>query len=278
MKRPLKSSPLRALFPSFVVLALVPSVRAVNLGNIWLLGDSVTYGAGHAGGFRQTLYQDLTARGDTFKFVGTLTSNPTKLLSTAGQTHHDGHSGFTIGYATDISGKPRRGLYASVDSWHRSIEKPNWILLMIGINDLNIGYKVDTAPQRLDRLITRLFGLCPQAHLLIATLPNAEQNNRYRHGATENLAAAVKRYNAGIISIVARRRAMGQAITLVPMHSALTLADLGDGLHPSAEGYVKMGNIWADAVIASAESKSRDETKKAGRGAGKRPAGAEAGH
>jgi len=262
MKRLPLSSLRRALLPGILALALVPCARAANLGNIWLLGDSITYGAGHAGGYRDPLCRDLTARGCTFKFVGTLTSNSTQLLSEAGQTHHDGHSGYTIADATDISGKPRRGLYQSVDSWCRELARPNLILLMIGTNDLNIDYRIDTAPHRLDLLVTRLFGHYPDARLLIATLPDAEQNNRYRHGATENYAMAVRDYNAGIAAVVTKHRAMGQAVSLVPMHPALTLADLRDGLHPKAEGYAKMAKVWADAVLASAGLTARRQTKE----------------
>lgn len=240
------------LIPPLVISALVPSVCAEDLGNIWPLGDSITYGAGYAGGYREALCTNLIGRGYSFNLVGTLTSNPTEFLSEAAQTHHDGHSGYSIADAADESGKRRPGIYEGVKSWHRSIKKPDVILLMIGINDLNIGYKIDTAPERLDRLVTRLFGYFPHTRLLIATLPEGDQNNPHRHGATNDLAAAVRSYNAGIVSIVAKRRAMGQDIALVDMHAALTLADLRDGLHPSAEGYVKMGNIWANAIVMNA--------------------------
>jgi len=251
MRRLLKHLFFSVLLPLTVAWALVPCACAADLGNIWPLGDSITYGQGAAGGYRGTLYTNLTARGCSFNLVGTLTSNPSTLLTATGQTHHDGHSGYSITNATDISGTPRSGIYEGVVSWHSSINPPDVILLLIGINDLNIGYKVDTAPERLDLLVTRLFGYYPNTRLLIASLPDADQNNPYRHSATNNLAAAVSNYNAGIVSIVASHRAMGQNITFVDIHAGLTLADLGDGLHPSAAGYVKMGNIWADAVVAA---------------------------
>jgi lysophospholipase L1-like esterase len=250
MKHFLRPSLLFVLIGLLVTLAVAPCVHGVDLGNIWPLGDSITYGVGHAGGYRDTLYTNLIARGCSFKFIGTLDSNPTKLLSAAGQSHHDGHSGYSIANAVDIDGKPRPGLYERLESWHRSFDKPDIILLMIGINDLNTGYKTETAPKRLDLLVTRLFGYYPQTRILIASLPDAEQDNLHRHGATNDLAVAVNHYNAGIVSIVAKHRMMGQKIILVDMHAALTLADLQDGLHPSAEGYVIMGNIWADALAA----------------------------
>jgi lysophospholipase L1-like esterase len=250
LKHLLKHSFVSGLLPSLVALALVPCTRAVDLGNIWPLGDSITYGQGSAGGYRETLCANLTAQGCSFNLVGTLTSNSTTLLSATSQTHHDGHSGYSITNATDISGTPRSGIYEGVVSWHGSINTPNVILLLIGINDLNIDYQIDTAPERLDLLVARLFGYYPNARLLIASLPDADQNNPYRHGATNDLTAMVSNYNTGIVSIVANHRAMGQKIAFVDIHAGLTLADLGDGLHPSAAGYEKMVNIWADAVVA----------------------------
>lgn len=223
---------------------------AADLGNIWPLGDSITYGANYAGGYRETLYTNLTARGYTFNLVGTLTSNPSTLLTTAGQTHHDGHSGYSITNATDIFGTARAGIYEGIVTWHLSINAPDVILLLIGINDLNIGYQINTAPQRLDLLVTRLFSYYPNTRLLVASLPDADQNNAYRHSATNDITVAVSNYNTGIISVVANHRALGQQISFVDIHSGLTLADLGDGLHPSAAGYIKMGNIWADAIVA----------------------------
>lgn len=251
MKRLFKHLFISMLLSPLVTLPLVPCARAMDLGNIWLLGDSITYGAGCAGGYRDSLYTNLLARGCSFKFVGTVASNSTKRLSAAGQAHHDGHSGYSIANAMDISGKPRAGIYEGIESWHRSIQKPDLILLMIGINDLNTGYKIDTASERLDRLVARLFSYYPHVRLLIASLPDADPNNHHRHGATNDLTVSVRNYNAEMVSIVAKHRAMGQNISWVDMHAKLSLADLHDGLHPSAEGYVKMGNAWASAIVSS---------------------------
>ena len=254
MKHLFKLSLVFVLLPLLVGLVMMPHASAADLGNIWPLGDSITYGAGHVGGYRDTLFTNLTARGYSFKFVGTLTSNPTKELSEAGQDHHDGHSGWAIANAVDIDGKPRRGLYQGLETWHRSIKKPDVILLMIGINDLNTGYKIDAAPERLDLLVSRLFSYYPHTRILLASLPDADSKNHHRHGATNDLTISVREYNSWIASLVAKRKALGQNITVVDMHSHFTLADLRDGLHPNPQGYVKMGDIWANAVVASAKS------------------------
>ncbi len=52
-------------------------------------------------------------------------------------------------------------------------------------------------------------------------------------------------YNATIPGIVAQK---GPRTHLVDMHSAITTADLADGLHPNAGGYDKMGARWFSAL------------------------------
>jgi len=219
-----------------------------HLGNIWPLGDSITegvsgYGIRLPGGYREPLYTNLVDRGYGFKFVGSRDFNSSTLLASENQDNHDGWSGFTI---ADIEG--RSGLYENVNAWHASIPEPDVILLMIGINDLNHGFDIATAPDRLDLLITRLFTLSPNVRLLISSLLDAEQDNPYRGDGTHDIIASVQDYNAAMVSLVAAHRALGQNIAFVDMHAGLTLADLDDGLHPNPAGHVKMGKLWADAI------------------------------
>ena len=42
----------------------------------------------------------------------------------------------------------------------------------------------------------------------------------------------------------------GKHVHLVDMHSALTTADLIDGIHPNASGYDKMAAVWYNALRA----------------------------
>ena len=228
-------------------------------GNIWLLGDSITYGAAVPsyvpGGYRTSLYTNLTARGYSFQFVGTRTENSSTTLTSAGQQWHDGWSGFTIADCTIAIGRNYSGLYDEVSAWHATLvgksQKPDIILLMIGINDLNQKYEVEAAPDRLDLLLTRLYNLNPQARVVISSLLDADSENAYRHvPPNTDISAPIENYNAAVASIVATRRAAGQSIEFVDIHVGLTLDDLSDGLHPSEAGYIKMADIWADAIEA----------------------------
>lgn len=229
-----------------------------HLGKIWPLGDSITYGAAVptvAGGYRHPLYTNLVARGYDFRFVGSTAGNSTALLNSKVQNRHDGHSGYTI---MDISGYSGTGsgIYDEISTWMPTNTPPDLILLMIGINDINHDYDIDTAPDRLDLLMTRLFTLYPECRVLIASLPDADQDNPYRGQnkpapivpATNDLAVSISDYNMAMAEMVADRQAQGQSIALVDMHAGLTMADLSDGLHPNAGGYRKIAEIWADAI------------------------------
>lgn len=229
-----------------------------DLGNIWPLGDSITDGAAVPawvpGGYRDTLYANLFSRGCTFKFVGSRNYNSSTRLNDAGQEWHDGHSAYMIMDGTIASSPPRNynGLYDEVTGWSDAmVNKPDLILLQIGINDLNQKYEVADAPARLDQLITRLFTDNPSVRILIASVLDADQDNPYRHvPPNTDLTGPIKEYNAAIASIVAARRALGENIAFVDLYAGLTLADLSDQLHPTAAGYVKMANLWADALTA----------------------------
>lgn len=239
------------------------ATASMDLGNLWALGDSITDGAAVPswvpGGYRHSLYTNLIARGYALQLVGTRNNNSSATLTGAGQQWHDGWSGYGIkdfSYTNPSTGTWNyNGLYDQVGGWYDSLaNKPDITLLMIGINDLNQKYDEAGAPGRLDDLITLLYSKNPAMHVVVSTLPDADSNNAYRHNPPNNdLSASILDYNASMATIVSNRQALGDHITLVDMHAGLTLSDLSDGLHPNAGGYEKMGNIWADAVVAIPE-------------------------
>ena len=127
----------------------VQTAQAADLGKVMPLGDSITLGSNVTGGYRDPLYTLLTNRADTFTFVGSQTGSATAPLTAAGQAHHEGHSGYVI-----TNGTSRTGLDENLASWIGSgAESPDKILLMIGSNDINLGYNMTNAPARLSDLI-----------------------------------------------------------------------------------------------------------------------------
>lgn len=189
------------------------------------LGDSITDGLTVPGGYRIGLWQKLVAGGFTVDFVGSLFNGPSSL----GDHDHEGHSGWTIAQ-----------IDANIVNWLRTTT-PRTVLLHIGTNDMIGG--ATGAPARLSTLIDHITSTAPDAIVFVATIiPLANSD------------AAVRTFNAAIPGIVQSKVSAGKHVHLVDMFSALTTADLADGVHPNAGGYEKMSAVWFNALRSVPES------------------------
>ena len=217
--------------------AISQTVSAENLGSIMPMGDSITYGVPVAGGYRDPLYTLLNNRGDTFSFVGSSTGYATTLLTSAGQDHHEGHSGYVI-----TNGVGRTGLHENLVSWiGPGGEDPDKILLMIGTNDIDLDNDVANAPTRLNDLINHIYSYEPDVTLYLASIVPINNNE------TKN--ANVQAFNAAMPGIVTNQQALGRNVILVPMYDAIDKdTDLADNLHPNAQGYQNMADTWDEAL------------------------------
>jgi lysophospholipase L1-like esterase len=184
------------------------------------LGDSITDGFNVPGGYRINLWQRLVAGGYTVDFVGSGFNGP----DTLGDHDHEGHSGWRI---DEID--------ANIVGWLQA-EEPRTILLHIGTNDMNQNHDVPGAPGRLSALIDKIRAITPNVELFVAQItPESDPT----------LESRVTAYNDALPGIVALK---GPMTHLVDMHSAITTADLADGVHPNATGYAKMGDRWFAAL------------------------------
>ncbi|MET7398594.1 ricin-type beta-trefoil lectin domain protein [Dactylosporangium sp. NPDC005572] len=184
------------------------------------LGDSITDGFNVPGGYRINLWQRLAAGGYTVDLVGSGFNGPASL----GDHDHEGHSGWRIDQ-----------IDANIVGWLQTYT-PRTVLLHIGTNDMNQNYDVANAPNRLSALIDKIRATAPAVELFVAQItPETDAT----------LEARVRAYNAAIPGIVAQK---GSRTHLVDMHSALTTADLADGVHPNAGGYDKMAARWFTAL------------------------------
>jgi hypothetical protein len=117
--------------------------------------------------------------------------------------------------------------------------QPQTVLLHIGTNDILQNHDVAGAPNRLSALIDRITATAPNAKVFVAQITPL--------GWPEG-DAAVNTYNAAIPGIVQSKVNAGKSVYMVDMHSALTAADLDDGVHPTAAGYDKMAAVWYAAL------------------------------
>src|SRR5689334_1234848 len=227
---------LRRLIVSAVALltatlsAAAPAVAESNGGTrIMPLGDSITDGTQVPGGYRIGLWQRFGSAGYRVDFVGSQFNGPSSL----GDHDHEGHPGWRIDQ-----------IDANIVGWLTTYQ-PHSVLLHIGTNDILQNFNVSGAPGRLSTLIDHITATVPTAEVFVAQiipLANASQEN------------AVRTFNAAIPGIVQGKVAAGKHVHLVDMHSALTAADLTDGIHPTANGYDKMAAVWYTALRSVAGS------------------------
>ncbi len=201
-----------------------PAVAESNGGvRVMPLGDSITEGTQVPGGYRIGLWQRFTTNGYRVDFVGSQFNGPASL----GDHDHEGHPGWRIDQ-----------IDANIVGWLQTFT-PHTVLLHIGTNDVLQNFNLSTAPNRLSTLIDHITNTAPTAEVFVAQitpLANATQD------------AAARNFNSAIPGIVQSKVNAGRHVHLVDMHSALTTADLTDGIHPTAGGYDKMAATWFNAL------------------------------
>jgi lysophospholipase L1-like esterase len=178
----------------------------------------------------------MATGGHTVDFVGSGVNGP----ATLGDHDHEGHSGWRIDQ-----------LDANIVAWLRN-SNPRTILLHIGTNDVNQDYDLANAPARLSALIDRIRANAPLVELFVAQI-TPETN--------PTLEARVQAFNAAIPGLVTQK---GPRTHLVDMHSAITTADLADGVHPNSAGYDKMAARWYSALQSVSGSLQHVLTPPAG--------------
>jgi len=187
------------------------------------LGDSITEGTQVPGGYRIGLWQRLVNGRFTVDLVGSQFNGPAAL----GDHDHEGHPGWRIDQ-----------IDANINGW-LGTSQPHTVLLHIGTNDILQNFNVSTAPNRLSTLVDHITNAVPNAEVFVAQIiPLANSGQE----------AAVRTFNAAIPGIVQSKVNSGKHVHLVDQHSALTAADLTDGVHPTASGYDKMAAVWFNAL------------------------------
>src|ERR671910_2457348 len=183
------------------------------------LGDSITHGVGASGGYRLELKDLLVPAGNSFDFVGSQASGPFEIED----RQHQGHSGFKI---HDI---------AAIAHDRVTTYRPDVVLLVIGTNDVWTDYELGSAPARLGGLIDTIVDAAPAASVIVGSIPPL---------ADSLDDAQARTYNAAIPGVVQARADAGKKVSFVDMYGAMTPADLYDGVHPNADGYFKMADVW----------------------------------
>ncbi|WP_306317124.1 MULTISPECIES: GDSL-type esterase/lipase family protein [unclassified Streptomyces] len=189
------------------------------------LGDSITAGVESSdnNGYRGALYARLreTVADGQVDFTGS------QRRGTMPDLDHEGHPGWRIDEIAEVAA-------CTVPQY-----RPNVITLHAGTNDFNQNYELDSAPERMKSLITRLHKDSPKAVVVVAkVLPTGKAGLQPRIDA----------FNAELPGIVADLRAQGQRVVLTDTGDI----SVGDGLesdaHPDDAGYAKLGGDFYSGI------------------------------
>ena len=258
-----------------------PVSAASDPVKIIAMGDSITHGYINGdNGYRKYFCYGLQQNGITdFDMVGpnnNWTDSTTYDWNGTTITYDPAHAGYS-GYAIQKIGS-RQGLQETIfDTTHINGDvsgnmmeayQPDVIMLQIGTNDV-LDAQLTGIGDRLEELVDKLLPYVSGDGqvLYLASIPNIDAAKRYDWlGAYEwtygvshesdpekfvaTVQAAVDDYNTIVKNLVVKKQAEGAHIEFSDINSTIDISagDLEDGVHPSEQGYAKMGQYWSNLL------------------------------
>ncbi len=219
---------------AFDPIAPMPSGKTLR---IMPLGASITQGVGSKkAGYRSVLHRLLNEAKVPHVFVGSSKDQPGDLP--ADQQQHEGHPGWVI---STIPGQ-QSGLQESIGAWVPKA-KPDYVLILVGSNDISRSYKLDEIGLRIERLIDSInnkqSGLAKDATVIIASLPLIKDSTQEANS---------KKYREKIMQVVVKQKKAGMKVGFIDVNSALKSNHMTDNLHPNDAGFEIIGKMWFDRM------------------------------
>jgi len=229
------------------------------------LGDSITFGCGdpcighgydctvdpkldcpspfkpscHAG-YRAVLWSKLKAAGKNVTFVGPFLNGPDSIPMA--DRHHAGYPGAAIG--------PSQGnwdLLYYLSNW--TSYNPDFILLMIGTNDLWAYRTGQQLTSDITNLLNKTFIALPHTHIFVSSVFNMPEVSTYP--------GALQYYNSALATLATQFTSAGRKLSFVDSNGILGMCKPwpnGDccrayDVHPSGPGYQKFAAVWYNAIV-----------------------------
>lgn len=231
--------------------------EALDSVNIMPIGDSITFGYGHEGGYRKFLDYTLRNKGIHFDMVGPEGKNSTSFnyngQSVQYDDNHAGYSGFTIKQQYPIPSWGENGLLERLQQKDAvKSAKPDIVLLIIGTNDMTANRSLSDCEQDLHMLVDYILGDMPEDGVVfMGSIPEFT--------AYGGNAQRVANYNSTVQKVA---ESYGDNVRFADVHGALNgMSDMDtDQLHPTDAGYEKMGRFWAETIEDYLEEKNGSQT------------------
>ena len=199
------------------------------------LGDSITEGEAGHNSYRRVLWQRLNGAGCSANLVGSK-SGVSRGARDSGSVNppnadfdldHEGYWDYSVNELIPRVG----GLVAQT--------QPDVVLVHIGTNDVLGGQSASGIAQELAGLIDAIRAGKPDAHILLAKIIPAAPDP-----------SGTAALNRQIDSVASSRSSATSPVAVVNQASGYSTGDNYDGVHPNPGGEAKLGNRWADAVLA----------------------------
>ena len=188
------------------------------------LGASSTVGKGspETAGYRGPLQELLARDGVDVDLVGSLRDGPDSVPD----RDHEGRSGITL-----------EAMEERVAGWVRQAQ-PDVVLLHNGTNDLLLGASAAETADRLTAVLDAVYQVS-DAHVVVAGVWAPLPDERRDRAEFARLSRVV----------VDEQRARGRSATFVDTSDLLAPDELADGLHPDAEGYRRIAEMWEREIL-----------------------------
>ena len=199
------------------------------------MGDSITEAEAGHNSYRRVLWQRLNGAGCVVDLVGSK-SGVSRGFRDSGSTappnadFDQGHEGYWDYSVNQLL--PRiSGLVGQ--------SNPDVVLIHLGTNDVLAGQGASGIAQELGGVIDAIRASKADTHILLAKIIPASPD--------PSGTAALNRLVDGIAT---SRSNATSPIAVVNQAAGYSVGDNYDGVHPSPTGESKLGNKWADAVLA----------------------------
>jgi acyl-CoA thioesterase-1 len=217
------------------------AVRVSSCGNeggtlrVMPLGDSITEGEANHNSYRSTLWQRLQGAGCQVDLVGSKTGVSSGYRNspwvsppnTDFDQDHEGYWDYRVNELLPFIG----GKVSSA--------QPDVVLIHMGTNDVLGGQSAAGVAGELSALIDVVRAGKADTYIVLAKVIPAASNP-----------SATAALNRQIDGIVASKNSAASPVVAVDQAAGYSTADNYDGVHPNPDGEAKLGNKWADAVLA----------------------------
>lgn len=217
------------------------AARVASCGNsggalrIMPLGDSITEGESGHNTYRRVLWQRLRGAGCNVDFVGTKYGVSSGYRNSPAKSppnndfdlDHEGHWDYQVNELLPF-------VASSV-----AAAQPDIALIHVGTNDVLAGQSASSIAGEITALINTLRGGKSDVYIVLAKIIPAASNT-----------AGTAALNRQIDGIAARLTSANSPVVVVDQASGYSTADNYDGVHPAPSGESKLGNRWADTVLA----------------------------